>query len=99
MALARWPASLEVGTYVLAPECVSTRCEASVQLTLAVEDRKEVGAVITVNLTIDEAQAVVGAIRELVERSELNELVLGPIDWDDLRTANNKLTEAIGNQV
>lgn len=54
---------------------------------------------ITVNLTIDEAQAVVGAIRELVERSELNELVLGPIDWDDLRTANNKLTEAIGNQV
>ena len=54
---------------------------------------------ITVNLTIDEAQAVVGAIRELVERSELNELVLGPIDWDDLRTANNKLTKAIGNQV
>ena len=35
---------------------------------------------------------------ELVERSELNELVLGPIDWDDLRTANDKLTEAIGNQ-
>jgi hypothetical protein len=66
---------------------------------LAIEDRKEVGAVITVNLTIDEAQAVVGAIRELVERSELNELVLGPIDWDDLRTANNKLTKAIGNQV
>ena len=54
---------------------------------------------ITVNLTIDEAQAVVGAIRELVERSELNELVLGPIDWDDLRTANSKLTKAIGNQV
>jgi hypothetical protein len=68
-------------------------------LPLTVEDRKEVGAVITVNLTMDEAQAVAGAIRELVERSELNELVLGPIDWDDLRTANDKLTKAIGNQV
>ena len=67
-------------------------------LPLAVEDRKEAGAVITVNLTMDEAQAVAGAIRELVERSELNELVLGPIDWDDLRTANDKLTRAIGNQ-
>lgn len=54
---------------------------------------------ITVNLTMDEAQAVTGAIRELVERSELNELVLGPIDWDDLRTANDKLIKAIGNQV
>ena len=53
---------------------------------------------ITVNLTMDEAQAVAGALRELVERSELNELVLGPIDWDDLRTANDKLTKAIGNQ-
>ena len=53
---------------------------------------------VSVNLTMDEAQAVAGAIRELVERSELNQLVLGPIDWDDLRTASGKLTEAINNQ-
>lgn len=32
---------------------------------------------ITVSLTIDEAQAVAGAMRELIERSELNELILG----------------------
>jgi hypothetical protein len=50
---------------------------------------------VTVNLTMDEAQAVAGAIRELIERTELNELVLGPIDWDDLRTARTKLTTAI----
>ena len=37
---------------------------------------------VTVNLTMDEAQAVAGAMRELIERSELNEIVLGPIDWD-----------------
>jgi hypothetical protein len=52
---------------------------------------------VTVNLTMDEAQAVAGAMRELIERSELNELILGPIDWDDLRTARSKLTTAIGN--
>jgi hypothetical protein len=67
-------------------------------LPLRVEDRKEVGAVITVNLTMGEAQAVADAIRELVARSEQNELVLGPIDWDDLRTANNKLSIALYNQ-
>ena len=50
---------------------------------------------ITVNLTMDEARAVADAIRELVERSEQNELIIGPIDWDDLRTAGNKLTETI----
>jgi len=54
--------------------------------------------VITVNLTMGEAQAVADAIRELVERSEQNELVLGPIDWDDLRTAGSKLTKAIDSQ-
>jgi hypothetical protein len=32
---------------------------------------------VTVNLTMDEAQAVAGAMRELTERSELNEIVLG----------------------
>ena len=46
---------------------------------------------VTVNLTMDEAQAVAGAMRELIERSGLNELILGPIDWDDLRTARSKL--------
>ena len=49
---------------------------------------------VTVSLTMDEAQAVAGAMRELIERSEL---ILGPIDWDDLRTARSKLTAAIGN--
>ena len=53
---------------------------------------------ITLELTTAEARAVAGAIQELVERSELNELILGPIDWDDLRTANNKLTKAIYGQ-
>ena len=50
---------------------------------------------VTVNLTMDEAQAVAAAMRELIERTELNELILGPIDWDDLRTARNKLAAAI----
>ena len=50
---------------------------------------------VTVNLTMDEAQAVAVAMRELIERSELNELILGPIDWDDLRTASSKLAAAI----
>lgn len=53
---------------------------------------------ITVSLTVEEARAVAGAIRELVERSEQNELILGPIDWDDLRAAGSKLTEAIGDR-
>jgi len=52
---------------------------------------------VTVNLTMNEAQAVAGAMRELIERSEFNELILGPIDWDDLRTASSKLTAAIDN--
>jgi hypothetical protein len=55
--------------------------------------------VVTVNLTMDEARAVADAIRELVERSEQNELIIGPIDWDDLRTASNKLTETIETKV
>jgi hypothetical protein len=52
---------------------------------------------VTVNLTMDEAQAVAGAMRELIERSELNVLILGPIDWDDLHTASSKLITAIDN--
>ncbi len=31
---------------------------------------------VTVNLTMDEAQAVAGAMRELIERSGLNELMI-----------------------
>ncbi len=53
---------------------------------------------ITVNLTMDEARAVADAIRELLERSDQNELILGPIDWDDLRTASSKLTKKIGSR-
>ena len=53
---------------------------------------------ITVNLTVEEARAVADAIRELVERSEQNELIVGPIDWDDLRTASNKLAKMIDDQ-
>jgi hypothetical protein len=52
---------------------------------------------VTIHLTMDEAQAVAGAMRELIERSELDEIILGPIDWDDLRTASSKLTAAIGS--
>ena len=52
---------------------------------------------VTVTLTMDEARAVAGAMRELIERSELIELILGPIDWDDLRTASSELTAAIDN--
>ena len=53
---------------------------------------------ITVSLTMDEARAVAGAIQELVERHEQNELILGPIDWDDLCTARSKLAKAIDDQ-
>ena len=53
---------------------------------------------ITVNLTMEEARAVADAIRELVERSEQNELIVGPIDWDDLSAASSKLAKAIDEQ-
>ena len=53
---------------------------------------------ITVNLTMEEARAVADAIRELVERSEQNELIVGPIDWDDLRSAGSKLAKTIDKQ-
>ena len=88
----------EIGTYGPARECVSTRCGASLRPSFSGRRREEAVAVITVNLTIDEARAVAGAIRELVERSEQNELILGPIDWDDLCTARSKLTKAIDDQ-
>jgi NTP pyrophosphatase (non-canonical NTP hydrolase) len=78
--------------------CVGTRCEASLRLTFGGRRDKEAGAVITVNLTMEEARAVADAIRELVERSEQNELIVGPIDWDDLRTASSKLAKTIDDQ-
>ena len=53
---------------------------------------------ITVNLTVEEARAVADAIRELVERSEQNELIVGPIDWGDLRTASSKLAKTIDDR-
>ena len=53
---------------------------------------------ITVNLTMEEARAVADAMRELVEPSKQDELIVGPIDWDDLRAAGNKLAKAIDDQ-
>ncbi len=52
---------------------------------------------ITVNLTVDEARAVADAMRVL-ERSEHNELILGPVDWDDLRLASNKIARKIDSR-
>jgi len=52
---------------------------------------------VTVNLTTDEAKALADLIWEVLGRLEQNELVLGQVDWDDLRTAHNKLTTAIDN--
>ena len=78
--------------------CAGTRCEASLRPTFGGRRHKEAGAVITVNLTVEEARAVADAIRELVERSEQNELIVGPIDWDDLRTASSKLAKTIDDQ-
>jgi NTP pyrophosphatase (non-canonical NTP hydrolase) len=77
---------------------LGTRCEASPRPTFGGRRDKEAGAVITVNLTMEEARAVADAIRELVERSEQNELIVGPIDWDDLRTASSKLAKTIEDQ-
>jgi hypothetical protein len=51
---------------------------------------------ITVSLTMDEARAIAAAICELVERDERNEPILGPINWEALGAASNKLTAAIG---
>jgi NTP pyrophosphatase (non-canonical NTP hydrolase) len=78
--------------------CAGTRCEACPRPAVGGRRDKEAGAVITVNLTMEEARAVADAIRELVERSEQNELIVGPIDWDDLRTASSKLAKTIDDQ-
>ena len=47
---------------------------------------------ITVELTMDEAHATADTVRELLER---NELSLDPIDREALRTADNKVTNAV----
>ena len=43
---------------------------------------------ITVELTMDEAQAITDVIRELVDP----ETILDPIDWEEVRTAGKKIT-------
>ena len=48
---------------------------------------------ITVELTLDEAHAIADAASELANRDEL---ILGPIDWDALRTADKILINAVG---
>lgn len=47
---------------------------------------------ITVEFTMDEAHATADTVRELLER---NELSLNPIDREALRTADNKVTNAV----
>jgi hypothetical protein len=54
-----------------------------------------VTAVVDIEFTEEEAQALADLIWEVRGRIEQNELILGPIDWDDLRRASNKLTAAI----
>jgi len=43
---------------------------------------------ITVELTMDEAQAITDVMRELVDP----ETILDPIDWEAVRTADKKIT-------
>ena len=96
--MARWPRPPKSGPTARRGSVLASAAGLLAGLALVVGDAEEAVAVITVNLTMDEARAVAGAIQELVERSELNELILGPIDWDDLRTARSKLTKAIDDQ-
>jgi hypothetical protein len=49
---------------------------------------------ITLEFTLDEAHTIADALRELAERDEL---ILGPVDWKALRTADNKLIRAAGS--
>ena len=50
---------------------------------------------ITLNLTMEEARAAADAIQGLMECDPRNEPIPRPIDWEALRTANDKLTAAI----
>ncbi len=50
---------------------------------------------ITVEFRDEEAQALADLISDMRARLELTELILGPIDWDAVRAASNKLAAAI----
>ena len=47
---------------------------------------------ITVEFTMEEAHATANAVTELTERHELS---LEPSDWEVLRTADDKITNAV----
>ena len=49
---------------------------------------------ITVELTTDEAQAIADVMRELVEP----EVILDPIDWEAVRTADKKIVNAVNTE-
>jgi hypothetical protein len=49
---------------------------------------------VTLEFTLDEAHTIADALRELAERDEL---ILGPVDMEALRTADDKLIQAAGS--
>jgi len=49
---------------------------------------------ITVELTTDEAQAIADVMRELVEP----EVILDPIDWEAVRTADKKIVNKVNTE-
>jgi len=49
---------------------------------------------ITVELTMDEAQAIADVMRELVEP----EVILDPIDWEAVRTADKKIVNTVSTE-
>jgi hypothetical protein len=49
---------------------------------------------ITVELTMDEAQAIADVMRELVEP----EVILDPIDWEAVRTADKKIVNTVNTE-
>jgi len=49
---------------------------------------------ITVELTTDEAQAIADVMRELVEP----DVILDPIDWEAVRTADKKIVNAVNTE-
>jgi len=56
---------------------------------------EEMGTMVTVEFTLDEAHAMADAIRGLVERDEL---IVGPIDREALRTADKIIIDAVGTE-
>ena len=49
---------------------------------------------ITVELTMDEAQAIADVMRELVEP----DVILDPIDWEAVRTADKKIVNTANTE-